>query len=126
MATSLRVTIEIFDPPMCCPTGVCGPGVDPALLDISEAIQIITAEYDGRATIERHVLSQQPAKYTERPEILDRLQRHGAAVLPITLVNGAVVKERTYPSYADMRTWIERCAVTAADPGLGEPDAARA
>jgi len=119
------VTIEIFDPPMCCPTGLCGPSVDPALLDISEAILKIKAEFDGRATVERYVLSQQPAKYTEQPEILDRLKAHGVSVLPITMVNSAVRKERRYPSYADMRTWIEGSPVTAAGSNVLEEEVYR-
>ncbi|MDH3390414.1 MAG: arsenic metallochaperone ArsD family protein, partial [Desulfobulbaceae bacterium] len=27
--------IEIYDPPMCCPTGVCGPNVDPELVQFA-------------------------------------------------------------------------------------------
>ena len=27
--------LEIFDPAMCCSTGVCGPSVDPELLRVS-------------------------------------------------------------------------------------------
>jgi hypothetical protein len=107
------VTIEIFDPPMCCPTGLCGPSVDPALLDIYEAILKIKAEYDGRATVERYVLGQQPAKFMQQPEIVQRLKAHGVAVLPITLVNGQVQKEHVYPSYADLRRWIEGGATSA-------------
>jgi hypothetical protein len=120
------VIIEIFDPPMCRPTGLCGPSVDPALLDISEAILKVNAEFDGRATVERYVLSQQPAKYTGQPEILERLRAYGVSVLPITMVNGTVLKERVYPSYADMRTWIEGSPVTAADPTVADEKVAPA
>ncbi len=54
--TPIAVRVEIFDPPMCCPTGLCGPTMDPVLLDIYEAVLKIKAEYDGRAVIERYVL----------------------------------------------------------------------
>ena len=30
--------VEIFDPPLCCPTGLCGPVLDTTLVDLSEAI----------------------------------------------------------------------------------------
>ena len=30
--------VEFFDPPMCCPTGLCGPTLDQTLLDINEMI----------------------------------------------------------------------------------------
>ena len=30
--------VEIFDPAMCCSTGVCGPGVDPELTRVASAV----------------------------------------------------------------------------------------
>ncbi len=105
--TPIAVRVEIFDPPMCCPTGLCGPTVDPALLDIYEAVLKVKAEYDGRAVIERYVLGQQPAKFMQQPEVIRRLKASGVAILPVTVVNGAVMKERLYPSYAELKRWIE-------------------
>ncbi len=101
------VKIEIFDPPMCCPTGLCGPSVDPALLDVYETLLKIKAEYDGRATVERYVLGQQPAKFMQQPEIVTRLKAHGVSILPVTLVNGLVCLEHVYPTYAELKAWIE-------------------
>ncbi len=101
------VLIEIFDPPMCCPTGLCGPTVDPALLDIQEAILRIAEEYDGHVSIERYLLGQQPAKFMQQPEVLARLKAAGVSVLPLTVVDGHVVQERAYPSYEALRGWIQ-------------------
>ncbi len=103
----IPVRVEIFDPPMCCPTGLCGPALDPVLLDIYEAILKIKTEYDGRAVVERYVLGQQPAKFIQQPEVIRRLKAHGVTILPVTAVNGVVVKEKLYPSYAEMKQWIE-------------------
>jgi hypothetical protein len=101
-----NVTIEIFDPPMCCPSGVCGPTIDPALLDFHEAILKLRKEHDGQLGIERYVLSQQPAKFMQQPEVIARLKTVGIPALPITVVNGRLVKERAYPSYTELQTWI--------------------
>jgi hypothetical protein len=101
------VRVEIFDPPMCCPTGLCGPAMDPALLDIYEAILKIKTEYDGQAVLERYVLGQQPAEFMQQPEVVRRLKAHGVAVLPVTVVDGVVVKEEVYPSYDELKQWIE-------------------
>jgi len=30
--------VEIFDPAMCCSTGVCGPSVDPELTRVAAAV----------------------------------------------------------------------------------------
>ncbi len=108
MQTKLATVIEIFDPPMCCPTGLCGPAIDPALLDISEAIVKLKTEFDGRATVERYLLGQQPAKFVQQAEVIGRLKQDGVPVLPITVVNGVIRKERAYPSYSELKTWIEQ------------------
>jgi hypothetical protein len=106
--TEPQVTIEIFDPPMCCPTGLCGPTIDPALLDIHEAILKLKAEYDGQVAIERYVLGQQPAKFMQNPEVITRLKARGIPVLPITVANGRVVKEQVYPSYPELKAWVDQ------------------
>jgi hypothetical protein len=102
-----EVTIEIFDPPLCCPTGLCGPTIDPALLDINEAILKLKSEFDGRANIGRYLLGQQPGKFVQQTEVITRLKAGGVSVLPITVVNGAIRKEGVYPSYTELKTWIE-------------------
>jgi hypothetical protein len=104
--SSASTVIEIFDPPMCCPGGLCGPALDPALLDIQEAILRISTEFDGRVSIQRYLLGQQPAKFMQQPEVLARLKSQGVPVLPLTVVNGHVVQERAYPTYETLRDWI--------------------
>ncbi len=101
------VKVEIFDPPMCCPTGLCGPAVDPVLLDVYGAVVKLKTEYDGHAVLERYVLGQQAAKFMQQAEVVGRLRAEGVGVLPITVVNGRIVKERTYPSYGELKAWIE-------------------
>ncbi|PJA96459.1 MAG: arsenical resistance operon transcriptional repressor ArsD [Ignavibacteriales bacterium CG_4_9_14_3_um_filter_34_10] len=94
--------IEIFDPPMCCPSGLCGPDIDPALLDINEAIIKLKKGLDGKVSIERYLLSQQGAKFMQQPEVMKRLQSNGVEVLPLTLVDGKVVKEKEYPTFNEL------------------------
>lgn len=101
------VKVEIFDPPMCCSTGLCGPAVDPVLIDIYGAIVKIKTEYVDRVLVERYVLGQQADMFVKQPEVIRRLKADGVTVLPITVVNGLVQKERKYPSYAELRGWID-------------------
>jgi len=101
------VNVEIFDPPLCCPTGICGPAIDPALLDAQEAILRVQSEFDGRVRVERYALGQQPGKFMQQPEVVTRLKAQGVTVLPITVVGGRAVKEKAYPAYEELRAWIE-------------------
>lgn len=99
-------TIEIFDPPMCCSTGLCGPDIDPALLDINEAILKVKKEFDGKVKIERYLLSQQGPKFMQQPEVMKRLQSNGVEILPLTVVDGKVVKEKSYPTFNELKNYI--------------------
>jgi hypothetical protein len=101
-----RVKIEIFDPPMCCPTGLCGPTIDPRLLDIQEALLKIQKEFNGSASVERYLLSQQPAQFMQNPRVLALIKKEGAGILPITVVDGEVAKTNGYPSYQELEQWI--------------------
>ncbi len=107
MTNTNLARVEIYDPPMCCPTGLCGPALDPALLNIYEAILKIKTEYNGQTVIQRYVLGQQPAEFVKQPEVLQRLKARGVSVLPVTVVDGVVVKEKAYPTYIELKQWIE-------------------
>ena len=77
--------IDVFDPPMCCSTGVCGPGVDPVLAAFAADVEWLTAQ---GVTVVRHNLSQDPQPFVSNTRVLDLMQREGAECLPIVLVNG--------------------------------------
>ncbi len=97
------VTIEIFDPPMCCPGGLCGPAIDPALLDVNETVLKIKNRHG--IVIRRHLLQQEGQKFMENPAVLALLKNGGTDVLPITVVNGEVVKKQGFPSYEELLQW---------------------
>ena len=85
----------IFDPAMCCPTGVCGPSVDKNLLRVSTVINRL--EKKG-VLVERHNLTNNPQIFVDNQEINKMLNNEGIEILPITTVNGIVVKTKEYPT----------------------------
>lgn len=98
-----NVRIEIFDPPMCCAGGLCGPTIDPALLDVNEAVLRLKNEHG--ITVLRYLLQQQGEKFMENPEVLALLQEHETDILPVTTVNGTVVKKQAFPTYEELLAW---------------------
>ena len=106
MTENKSILIEIFDPPMCCRGGLCGPSIDPALLDMNEAILKIDKKFNGNVKVERYLLSQQGPKFMQNPQILSLLKSGGVSVLPVTVVNGKVVKQKEYPSYEEIVEYI--------------------
>jgi hypothetical protein len=67
----------------------------------------LKAEFSGRPNIDRYLLGQQLGRFVQRTEVIARLKAGGVSVLPITVVNGAIRKEGAYPSYTELKTWIE-------------------
>lgn len=96
-------TIEIFDPAMCCSTGVCGPSIDPEVLRMATVVNALKAK---GITIIRHGLAHEPQDFVANKAISDILQKEGADVLPVTLVDGAVAKTGVYPTNAELSAWL--------------------
>ena len=92
---SLTGRVEVYDPAMCCPTGICGPGVDPALLTITRDLRWL--EKHGVLT-ERFGLSQSPDAFVRQTRIAGLMQAFGDAALPAALVDGQVLCYGRYPS----------------------------
>jgi hypothetical protein len=92
--------IELFDPPMCCPTGLCGPALDQTLLDVSE--MIMTLEAEG-APVERYQMTSHPHKFMQNNDVMRLVREQQMAALPITAVHGQVIKVGAYPTLAELR-----------------------
>jgi len=90
----MPVTIRVFDPAMCCSTGVCGPSIDPELARFAADVDWLQKQ---GVTVERFNLSQQPAAFAETAVVKEALAR-GTEVLPLVLVDDRIAVEGTYPS----------------------------
>lgn len=87
--------VAVYDPAMCCPTGVCGPGVDPALLQIARDLRWLAAR---GVVVTRHGLAQEPEAFASTARVGELMETLGDAALPVTLVNGNVLVHGRYPS----------------------------
>ncbi len=95
-------TIQIFDPAMCCNTGVCGVDVDQQL--VSFAADVDWARQNG-AQIERFNLAQQPLVFATNATVSAFLKRSGQEALPLILVDGEVALAGRYPERAELVRW---------------------
>lgn len=87
-------TLRVFDPAMCCSTGVCGPSVDPELARFAADVAWLEAQ---GVVVERYNLAQTPAAFAETAVVREALER-GTDVLPLVLVGDRVAVEGAYPS----------------------------
>ena len=95
-------TIQVFDPALCCSTGVCGVDVDQSLVSFSADLD--WARQQGIA-IERFNLAQQPMAFAENAAVKGFLERSGAEALPLILVDGEVALAGRYPRRAELARW---------------------
>ena len=119
-------SIRVFEPALCCNTGVCGP--DPA-----QELVTFTADLDHLlglgATIARHNLANDPMAFAQSDAVRRFLETAGSEGLPVTLVDGAVALTGRYPSRAELLRYAGlETGVTApsgccegANCGCGEP-----
>lgn len=88
--------LDVFDPPMCCSSGVCGPEVNPALVRFSADLKALEAQ---GVTVTRFNLAQKPLAFAQNPTVRALLQNEEGC-LPLILLNGKILSKRTYPSGA--------------------------
>jgi hypothetical protein len=104
-------TIQIFDPALCCNTGVCGVDVDQQLINF--AANVDWAKQNG-AQIERFNLAQQPLAFARNAIVSAFLERSGQEALPLILVDGEVALAGRYPERAELARWASIASATPA------------
>lgn len=111
-SAALTGTVQVFDPAMCCETGVCGPGVDPQLLALVRDLRWLTAQ---GVSVERYGLTRQPAEFVRNPRVAGLMQAFGDAALPTVLVNGLVRWYGRYPNRAELEAALREQAIEDAN-----------
>ncbi|GFZ33856.1 arsenic resistance operon repressor [Clostridium zeae] len=94
----------IFDPAMCCSTGVCGPSIDPELLRVSTVLNNLKSR---GIVVERFNLTNNPQAFVDNKVINQLLNSEGIECLPVTIVDGEVVKTAKYPTNEEFCSFLE-------------------
>jgi AhpD family alkylhydroperoxidase len=95
-------TIHIYDPAMCCPSGVCGVDVDQALVTFAADVDWLKSQ---GVTVTRLNLGQQPQAFAEQAQIRQLLQAQGDKALPAVLVDGELKSSGRYPPRDELARW---------------------
>lgn len=96
-------TLEIFEPAMCCSTGVCGPSVNEDLLQITSIVEALNTISDFEAV--RYSLSSSPQSFVSNEKVSAILQEKKVEALPITVVDGEVKKVGDYPTLEEITAY---------------------
>lgn len=96
--------VEFFDPPMCCPTGLCGPTLDQTLLDVNEMILALQSD---SLRVERYQMAGNPNAFLANAEVMKLVRERQMDALPIIVVNGKIIKSGEYPSLDEVRAALD-------------------
>ena len=119
-------TMTIYDPPLCCSTGVCGVEIDSELAQFAGDLNWLKTQ---GVEVTRFNLAQEPGQFVENGAVKAILDRSGTDELPAILVGDALVASGRYPSrnelagMAGLEAAPAHLEASAAVPGGEEPKA---
>ena len=111
-------TIEVFEPALCCNTGVCGEDVDQGLVTFSADVDWATR--NGSQVVRRNLASE-PLAFAQNDAVRTFLQLSGSAGLPLVLVDGVTVLTSAYPDRAQLARWTGVSTDVASHPAGAQP-----
>ncbi len=103
--------LEVFDPAMCCSTGVCGVDVDPVLAQFAADLKWVAEQ---AVSVQRYNLGQEPQAFAANPAVLKEMEA-GMDRLPILAVDGRIVCTGMYPSRQQL---IQKLGLSAAETSV--------
>ena len=95
--------LQVFDPPMCCSTGVCGPNPDPVLPRFAADLRWLVNQ---GVSVERYNLAQEPQAFAANETVKAALAMYGNECLPLLLVNDAIVSRGNYPTRKELARFV--------------------
>ena len=104
------MTIRVFEPALCCNTGVCGTDVDENLVAFTADLQFLK---DNSVDIERHNMANDPMAFVDNATAKAFIETAGSDGLPLTLVDGVTVKTGSYPTRDEL---LKFAKITVAKP----------
>ena len=106
-------TLQIFDPAMCCSTGVCGPEVDIKLVQFATDLDWLKS---AGVIVQRHNLSQDPSAFVDNEAVKAVLTEKGEPALPVILRNGKVATTGRYPDRQELAGWFGLAVAASSAP----------
>ncbi len=104
----MKTKIFIYDPPMCCSSGVCGPNPDQTLINLQNTLEKVKKL---GVEVERYLITQSPQKFKENPAVIKLIQERQLKALPITACNGKIVKTGAYPTFEEFKKFISETKI---------------
>jgi len=95
--------IKVFDPAMCCSSGVCGANIKPSLIEFAGVINTIKK---AGWSVERHNLSQEPMAFIQYSAAKNYLETKGQDKLPAIYIDNELIFSEEYPSRKEILDYL--------------------
>ncbi|MGO9485237.1 MAG: arsenite efflux transporter metallochaperone ArsD [Rhodomicrobium sp.] len=114
--------LEIYDPAMCCSTGVCGPEADSVLVAFAADLKWAA---DQGVAVQRYNLAQEPQAFAGNPAVVREMEA-GMDRLPVIAIDGHIVSTGVYLSRGQLAaklglTAAEKASASSASCCSSEP-----
>lgn len=107
--------IRIYEPAMCCPTGLCGPSIDPEIMRISTVVNTLEK---NNIDIKRYNLKINPDEFVSNKIINELLNKEGDDIFPVTLIDEEILKKGKYPTNEEFSKWTGINIITKTEKKL--------
>lgn len=91
--------LEIFDPPMCCTSGICGSSADPILVVFASDLEWLKEQ---GVEIVRYGFSLTPDEFKNNQMVNDLMEQKGESCLPVVTLDGKIIYKGSYPSRLEL------------------------
>jgi hypothetical protein len=99
--------IEIFDPIISGSPDACGPGVDPELIRIYDALRKIQKSAPDILLL-RHGLATDPMSFSDNAAVAELLVREGEECLPLGFIDDELISKGSYPTDEQLMELLTR------------------
>ena len=94
--------VEVFEPALCCATGVCGEDVDQELVTFSADMDFVRSRGGDVVALQPR---QRTAGLRQNDAVKAFLHVAGSDGLPLVLVDGVTAMTGRYPDRAQLAAW---------------------
>jgi hypothetical protein len=104
--------LELFEPALCCSTGLCGPEPDQQLIDLQNLLLLLKK---AGVSVARYAINQAPLAFTKNETVKSFLRENGPGKLPLSLLDGEILLAGAYPSLTLLKEKIPALAGLAVE-----------
>ncbi len=95
--------LVIYDPAMCCPSGMCGVSIDPEIVRVAT---VLHAFRKHGVDVKRFNLTSNPMEFMTQLDVNKTINEKGVDCLPITVYNNKIVLVGRYPTNQEMCDYV--------------------